>query len=381
MDIQTKINRLKQLKQRQAIINNKISENNKKNTSICTSKTPLLSKHDTHIPLLPENKNKPRSRKTISEQFIESNKETYDTLIEEAKKQSYIKTILNTINVNNTSHTNNVIDNIDLNNKEALINLFKTIKNNTHNTHNTPTTTEDINDISRLSSVSALSDMSDVSDVSDLSDSSDDEYTDYNTKPSTTRTPRTPRTTSPNNVHNTDDTKRVIISNTVNSKVPNTDDLLNKKKMLDDIEFLRSASSEVKAMCDNYLQNELNKITKIIKVYIIKSRNNFINISTTLLDYVFYGYKHIPYYDTNKLITGDLVKIIFTYDGYVYIKDFTIYKWNTKKHKLQCRYCTITYTDNDKIIKTSKTKIQIQPSWIIITKINPQELINYCNLN
>ena len=388
MDFKAKIQRLKQLREKQSIINSRINENNTKSNIIYDNKVNNYKKYNTSIQ---DNDFTSFPNKSLKEQFIKDNKEKYLYLNEEARRQQYIEDLLKNIN-KNSKHTEllNNIDNLDnldnLNNNESIIQMIKTMKYNknsdysinyTNNDNDTDTDTDTDIDIDTDTDIDTdidtLSELSDISYITDLSEEDNLYLSDSSVYSSI----------SNNNSNNNSNIKKIVVQNSLINKRKTKEEInneqLTKQSILEDIEFLKTASPHVKAKCEEYLNNSLNKINKILKIYIVRSRNNFFNISNEIFKSVFHGYKHIPYYKSHlHLNKGDIVKIIFLYDGEVHIKDFIINKWNKKNLQLECNFCNITYTNFEQIIKQSRTKIIIKPNWIIITKITPQELINNC---
>lgn len=365
MDLQAKLDKLRQLKDKQYSIKSDLNKYKSSSSAHFINSSNYKNTVYTHMNL--------NKSTTLAEQFIQDNKDVYEDLINEQNRQQYINNILNTIN--NNKNKSNIIDDINnTNDKSNLIKIFNSLQENNSNDIeyiNDVDDNESLTDIDTNSNIdsSIIDELSDISDLdsSDLSDSDEEEYS--NEKESNAFI----------------NTKKIIVSgNYVNgknkeSKMTKTEAKKNEemKRKLMNIDILKQCSQKVKDKCEKYLDDSVNKILKILKIYIVMAKNNFITVPNNILEQAFYGYKHISYDECKNLNKGDIIKVLFTYDGNIYQKDFIVNKWNYKTRKLECYYCNIEYySNNEKIIKKSRKKINILSKWIIISKIEPYELIN-----
>jgi hypothetical protein len=396
MDLQEKIKKLKELRQRNNDLASKLKKNEgkvkQKNTIIqpINETTSRENINDLHKLTKLKSKSKKRLLKSF---FKEQNSELYTELDQDAKRKEYIQNILS-INQRHNLHTtpNQTEQDIDNINTISNIKKFADMLLEKRNTRNNELE-DNIDTSSNYTSVSSMTNTesnltSDYEDLTDddlyLSDSSMDNeseldyiYRNISSNENTTRKSSATRnfnaTTNSNAI-----TKTININPNHKISTYQQQDMDNRIRMQEDIEFLKNASEPVKDMCFEYINEAYNKLLKIIKIYLVISKNDFISVSNELSDIDLFGYKYVNY-DCKKCITkGTILKIIFVYNGSVELKEFIVHKYNSKTRALEAYYCNITEDEysGEIIINKAKKITKINPRWIVFTKIEPKELIS-----
>jgi hypothetical protein len=172
-------------------------------------------------------------------------------------------------------------------------------------------------------------------------------------------------------------TKSIKIDHTKKIYKHQEDELENRERMQQEIDFLRTAPEPVKNLCFDYLKTSYSKLLKIIKIYLVMCRNDFIHVSNDITDTQLFGYKFVNYDCKKCLIKGTLLKIMFVFNGKVELKDFVVHKYNKQSRRLEAYYCNITedeYT-GEILINKAKKLTKIHPNWITFTRVKPAELI------
>jgi hypothetical protein len=400
MDLKEKIRRLKELKQRNKELNTKI---NHQTANYIKGKKATVD--DNYIKKLSSRTINSKTDKTkgisLRDYFKEQNTELYEEIENEKQRKEYIESILSMSHNNSIQNTNNTnlqqaleVDN--LKDISGLREFTNTLLESRTRTHNTPelynnmsivSSDESTSEISSLTSSVLSSEFEDLTTDdelyltdSDMGDDSEIEQvyetistTDANTEAIKSRSRSNSLSISANN--NT--TKSIKIDHTKKISRQHEDDLENRERMQQEIDFLRTASESVKNSCFDYLKTSYSKLLKIIKIYLVMCRNDFIQVSNEITNEHLFGYKFVNYDCKKCLIKGTLLKIMFVFNGKVELKDFVVHKYNKQSRRLEAYYCNITedeYT-GEILINKAKKITKIHPNWITFTRVKPSELI------
>ena len=409
MDLQQKIKRLKELKQRNAELNDKIKlqEQNYVKGKKATVDEKYISK-------LRRNTIKSGIHKTkapsLRDYFKSQNSELYEELENEKQRKEYINSVLSMAhrNTNNIESLQNSSEqNLDDINDISKLRTFANSLLETKKQRNTAVKNSDMSitddstsEISSLTSSALTSEFEDLTtdDELYLTDSDmeyeseieqtyktindTDAHTEYmkaralmSNNQNNTKTINNTKTGNDNNSNY--DTKSIIIKPTSEYSKNRKQDLKNKKRMHKEIEILRNTTETIKNLCFNYLKSSYDKLMKIIKIYMVICRNDFIYVSNEIMDAELFGYKYVNQEYKKVLTKGTLIKIIFVYNGNVEMKDFVVHKYNNKSRRLEAYYCNITDDEDngEVLINKAKKLTQIHPNWITFTRIKPSELI------
>jgi len=384
MDITEKIRRLKELKEKQKLLNQKIiktSIQQKQNKNVI-DKDYLSRLHSENISI---NKDTQTHKITngLNTFFKEQYQELYKELENEENRQEFIKNILSNIIYTEYEDLNNLTD----------ISDFKNYTEKLLNNNNNINSTLDIDNNLYYNSENNLTDMlDDENNLTDISDDdelflSDSESSSSDIDSNNNNNIKNIKSSyNINEIENNDNDENMNTNKLIKLKKPTKDNKLEKSKneyeeyknnILKDIEFLKLLPEYKKELCFNYLKEEYNKLTKIIKVFCVKSRNDFINISPDVLSIDLFGYKYINYDERKNIKKNTLLKVIFIYNGIVEIKDFISYKYNLKEKILETKCCLLNnYNTDITNINISKKITKIYNTWIVLSKINTDELIN-----
>lgn len=389
MDLQQKIRRLKELKQRNAELNNKIKlqEQNYIKGKKATVDEKYISK-------LRRNNIKNETHKTnglsLRDYFKSQNSDLYEELENEKQRKEYINSVLS------MTQRNNNIESLQNSSKQNLDNIndiskLRTFANSLLETKKQCNTNkEDYNMSLKNDTSSEISSLTSLltSDFEDLT--SDDElyltdsdidyeseieqaYKTINDTDTHTETIKAKALMS----NEQNNTKSITIKPTREYSRNKKQDLKNKKRMHKEIEILKNATESVKNLCFDYLKSSYDKLMKIIKIYMVICRNDFIYVSNEIINTELFGYKYVNQESKKMLKNGTLLKIIFVYNGKVEMKDFVVRKYDNKSRRLEAYYCNITEDEQtNEVLINKATKItKIHPHWITFTRINPSELI------
>lgn len=397
MDLKEKIQRLKELRQRNKELNIRIKNHihnsvkgkkaNVDNTYLEELKREIMNEH-----LLNSNK----IPKSLQDYFKEQNENLYIELEQEVKRKEYIENILKLSNCSSNSY-DTINDNIDNMNNISEIKRFansllekkQNITNSItdNNIYNNSYNRSDISDVSNISSSSSSNLTSEIEELlSDeelyLTDSETEEDNTIFESSQTTTNQTTTNQTITNQIKTINTNALITKVNKLNKEQIKHNEQLQSKQLQDNINFLKNAPEHIKSRCFEYLKEYHSKLMKIIKVYLVRSRNNFMCVSDDVININLFGYKHINYITKIYLPKGTLIKMIFIYDGIVEIKDFVIKGYNKKNRKFEVYYCNIIEdkSNNQIIINKSKTKINVNPQWITFSRVNPEELIQKIKL-
>jgi hypothetical protein len=397
MDLQQKIKRLKELKQRNAELNDKIKS--KEQNYVKGKKATVDEKY---IAKLRRNTIKNEINKTkgpsLRDYFKSQNSELYEELENEKQRKEYINSVLsmahrNTNNIESLENSSeqNLDDINDISKLRTFANSLletKTKRNTEVRNCDMSLTDDTTSEISSLTSSALTSEFEDLTSDDELylTDSDMDyeseieqAYKTINDTDTRTETIKAHVLMSNKQIDtkSINDTKSIIINPTREYSNNKRQALKNKKRMQKEIEILRNATETVKDLCFNYLKSLYDKLMKIIKIYMVMCRNDFIYVSNEIMDTELFGYKYVNQESKKGLTKGTLLKIIFVYNGKVEMKDFVVHRYNNKSRRLEAYYCNITDDeDTGEVLINKSTKItKIHPQWITFTRIKPSELI------